>query len=173
MDVIVLCIAIAAVTAAAAYRLWGPSASETNKLRKMICSLEKRRKLEVDYYTTTIHHLEITNNNVQREAQSLRISSARLRNLYDRNASFMSKADLEKAVIEVSQRLASMKSSLIKLKEEEPSSLHECNICANTFNLKISCKNSKCTYGWCKDCSDKLRKNGVKYCPAGCRGAIL
>jgi hypothetical protein len=176
--------ALTALTAFAVYFWWignpvNKNDDDSSKLQERIEMLEKRRKLEVDYYTTVIHNLETTNKTVQEEAQALRVSAVRFRNLYDRKASFMSKAELEKAITEVSQRLASMRSSLVDIKNSISAGItgiHECQICANTFKHKnkiYSCGNNKCSYGWCNACDDKLKCTGVKLCPAGCQGEIL
>lgn len=136
--------------------------------------LEQRRILETQYYTTVIHNLETTNKAVQEEAQGMRVSSTRLRNLYDRNASFMSREELEKNIVEVSRRIASMRSALETIKSKKTITVKECSICTYPVKCKTKCvcKNEKCSYEWCKSCDIKLKSNGLKYCPAGCQGAI-
>ena len=143
------------------------------KLKSRISILEERRSLEVDYYTAMINNLEKANQSVQEEAQALRVSAFRARNLYEQNPSFMSKADIEASIAELAPRLSGLRSALVKIKSRKNADAPKCAVCANGVSKNMrTCSNSKCTYEWCVKCDTKIKSSSNCRCP-GCRGPII
>ena len=164
-------------------------------LTKELVELKELNHTENEYYSLIIENLENTNNDVQAEAQTLRLSTLRLRNLYEKNPSYMTKSELERAISEIAPRLAAMRSMLKTLSaktatvsatatatvrrnkqlkglvsHQECPKCPECPICCTTVTSNktmCSCTNPKCTYEWCRKCD----KNIDERCP-GCRGDL-
>ena len=135
------------------------------KAEQRLSVLEERRKIEREYYSAVIDNLENTNRSVQAEAQALRLSSLRLRNLYDKNPSFMTRSELERAISELAPRLASLRTSIKSIDTNAKSECHtDCPICCRKKNRMRSCANPKCTIEWCGRCDKNIDR-----CPV-CRG---